>query len=355
MRTTTTTGRRRRRTSAVFGVILASSVVLSAEADVQRTASDASDVSLVSDTKRHVSEKPNLRSLTETETETETISSDTPDLALDLGLDTNTVANTNEEFFVELAEDPLVDHPDLNIKACLEKDDGTTICSKNRAQAEWMKWPLESVQGLPIISNLCVENSNNWPIALNKARKQWNKKSRGAVQLKYRQAQCDTRQNAQLTHIPNAIHVVYGSCGPDCCGKADVEYKVSAFCCCKRICMLNHCFWCFFIPCVSNPTHLLLTYHTSSQYRINAEGQRVVTQYSALVRVDKTCHGTKSPMYNLQYILCHELGHAIGLAHDYGVGSCMGEFSDGKKPGKGDVKSLLKMYGDNISVAPAKL
>lgn len=226
-RTTTSTGRRRRRTSAVLGVILASSVALSAaEADVQRTASDVSDVSIAIDAKRHVSEKPNLRTLAETETET--ISSDTPDLALDLGLDTNIEANTNEEVFVALAEDPLVDHPDLNIKACLEKDDGTTICSKNRAQAEWMKWPLESVQGLPIISNLCVENSNNWPIALNKARKQWNKKSRGAVQLKYRQAECDTRQNAQLTHIPNAIHVVYGTCGPDCCGKADVEYKVRA-------------------------------------------------------------------------------------------------------------------------------
>ena len=231
--TTMTTGRRRRRTSAVLGVILASSTALSAEADVQRTASDASDVSIpeVIDAKRHVSEKNNLRTLlTEvTVAETETISSDTPDLALDLGLDTNIEASTNEEVFVALAEDPLVDHPDLNIKACLEKDDGTTICSKNRAQAEWMKWPLESVQGLPIISNLCVENSNNWPIALNKARKQWNKKSRGAVQLKYRQAECDTRQNAQLTHIPNAIHVVYGTCGPDCCGKADVEYKVSPF------------------------------------------------------------------------------------------------------------------------------
>lgn len=227
------TGRRRRRTSAVLGVILASSVALSAaEADVQRTASDVSDVSIAIDAKRHVSEKPNLRTLAETETET--ISSDTPDLALDLGLDTNIEANTNEEVFVALAEDPLVDHPDLNIKACLEKDDGTTICSKNRAQAEWMKWPLESVQGLPIISNLCVENSNNWPIALNKARKQWNKKSRGAVQLKYRQAECDTRQNAQLTHIPNAIHVVYGTCGPDCCGKADVEYKVRAFVYCSH-------------------------------------------------------------------------------------------------------------------------
>ena len=232
--TTMTTGRRRRRTSAVLGVILASSTALSAEADVQRTASDASDVSIpvVIDAKRHVSEKNNLRTLlTEvTVAETETISSDTPDLALDLGLDTIIEASTNEEVFVALAEDyPLVDHPDLNINACLEKDDGTTICSKNRAQAEWMKWPLESVQGLPIISNLCVENSNNWPIALNKARKQWNKKSRGAVQLKYRQAECDTRQNAQLTHIPNAIHVVYGTCGPDCCGKADVEYKVSPF------------------------------------------------------------------------------------------------------------------------------
>lgn len=206
----TTTGRRRRRTSTVLGVILASSVVLSAEADVQRRASDASDVSMpvVIDAKRHVLES-NV-------TETETIS--------------DIQANTNEEVFIAQDEDSLVDHPDLNIKACLEKDDGTTICSNNRAQAEWMKWPLESVQGLPIISNLCVENSNNWPIALNKARKQWNKKSRGAVTLKYQQAKCDTRQNAQLTHIPNAIHVVYGTCGGDCCGKADVEYKVSAFC-----------------------------------------------------------------------------------------------------------------------------
>ena len=221
---TTTTGRRRRRTSTVLGVILASSVVLSAEADVQRRASDASDVSMpvVIDAKRHVLES-NV-------TDTETISLDTPDSALDLGLDTEIEANTNEEVFIVQDEDSLVDHPDLNIKACLEKDDGTTICSKNRAQAEWMKWPLESVQGLPIISNLCVENSNNWPIALNKARKQWNKKSRGAVVLKYQQAKCDTRQNAQLTHIPNAIHVVYGTCGGDCCGKADVEYKVSAFC-----------------------------------------------------------------------------------------------------------------------------
>ena len=89
--TTMTTGRRRRRTSAVLGVILASSTALSAEADVQRTASDASDVSIpeVIDAKRHVSEKNNLRTLlTEvTVAETETISSDTPDLALDLGLD----------------------------------------------------------------------------------------------------------------------------------------------------------------------------------------------------------------------------------------------------------------------------
>ena len=100
--------------------------------------------------------------------------------------------------------------------------------------------------------------------------------------------------------------------------------------------------------------NLTLSRNPPHQYRINAEGQREVTQYSALVRVDKTCHGTKSPMYNLQYILCHELGHAIGLAHDYGVGSCMGDFSDGKKPGKGDVKSLLTMYGDNISVTPVK-
>lgn len=220
------TGRRRRRTSAAMGVILASSVALSAaDANAQRTPPDASDVSILIDTKRHVSEKPNLRTLAKIEREA--ISSDTPDLAFDLGLDTNIEANTNEEVFIALAQDPPVD-PDLNITACLEKDDGTTDCSTNRVQAEWMKWPLESVQGLPIISNLCVENSNNWPIALNKARKQWNKKSRGAVQLKYKQAECDTRQNAQLTHIPNAIHVVYGTCGADCCGKADVEYKVSA-------------------------------------------------------------------------------------------------------------------------------
>jgi len=158
------TRRRRRQTSAVLGVILASSVALSAQADVI------------------------------------------------------------------VAEDALGDHPDLNIRACLEEGDGTTVCTStmNRAQAEWLKWPLESVQGLPIVSNLCVENNNDWPRALNKARKQWNKKSRGAIKLKYQQAECDTRQNAQLTHIPNAIHVVYGTCGPDCCGKADVEYKVSA-------------------------------------------------------------------------------------------------------------------------------
>jgi hypothetical protein len=81
----------------------------------------------------------------------------------------------------------------------------------------------------------------------------------------------------------------------------------------------------------------------------------VITQYSALVRVDRTCHGTNSPTYNLQYILCHELGHTIGLAHEYGAGSCMGALVDGKKPGKGDVKSLMQMYGDNISVSPAKL
>jgi len=91
------------------------------------------------------------------------------------------------------------------------------------------------------------------------------------------------------------------------------------------------------------------------QYRFNAQGEKIVTQYSALVRVDRTCHDTNSPMYNLQYILCHEVGHALGLAHDYGVGSCMGEWSDGKRPGKGDVKTLLQMYGENISTKPAKL
>ena len=169
--------------------------------------------------------------LAASETEIELISLvDTPEISLDLGLNHTDVEldkSTNEEAFFALAEDHWTDHRDLNIRACLETDaDGSTDCPKNRAQAEWMKWPLESVLGLPIISNLCVENNNNWPSALNKARKQWNRKSRGAVQLKYQQAECDTRQNALLTHIPNAIHVVYGTCGADCCGKADVEYKV---------------------------------------------------------------------------------------------------------------------------------
>lgn len=227
-RTATSVGRRRRRTSTVLGAILASSVALSAEAS--ETSVAPSIVHEVSDT-NFLSEGPKrkLRTLAASETEIEPISLvDTPEISLDLGLNhTDVELDTNEEAFFALAEDHWTDHRDLNIRACLETDaDGSTDCPKNRAQAEWMKWPLESVLGLPIISNLCVENNNNWPSALNKARKQWNRKSRGAVQLKYQQAECDTRQNALLTHIPNAIHVVYGTCGADCCGKADVEYKV---------------------------------------------------------------------------------------------------------------------------------
>ena len=196
-RTATSVGRRRRRTSTVLGAILASSVALSAE---------ASETPVASSIVHEVSDK----------------------ISLDLGLNhTDVELDTNEEAFFALAEDHWTDHRDLNIRACLETDaDGSTDCPKNRAQAEWMKWPLESVLGLPIISNLCVENNNDWLSALNKARKQWNRKSGGAVQLKYQQAECDTWQNALLTHIPNAIHVVYGTCGADCCGKADVEYKV---------------------------------------------------------------------------------------------------------------------------------
>ena len=230
--TTTSVGRRRRRTSTVLGAVLASSVALSAEASETSVAS--SMVHEVFDTNNFLSEGPKrrLRNLAASETEIEPISLvDTPEISLDLGLNNTDVEllDTNEEAFFALAEDHWTDHRDLNIRACLETDadgDGSTDCPKNRAQAEWMKWPLKSVQGLPIISNLCVENNNDWPSALNKARKQWNKKSRGAVQLKYQQAKCDTRQNALLTHIPNAIHVVYGTCGADCCGKADVEYKV---------------------------------------------------------------------------------------------------------------------------------
>mmetsp|Transcript_19546 Transcript_19546/g.42163 ORF Transcript_19546/g.42163 Transcript_19546/m.42163 type:complete len:263 (-) Transcript_19546:111-899(-) len=210
----------------------------------------------------------------------------------------------------EVVTDPLAEHSDISVTACRILEDGSQRCSNNRKAAEWRPWPQNAVKNLQVYSNLCEEGTKDWPRALSKASGQWNKKSLGAVGLRINQEECDLRMDKNLTYIDNAIHVVYGSCGTDCCGKADVEYFYN--------------------------------------------GQNEIVKYSALVRIDRTCFAENGEFYGLQYILCHEMGHAIGLAHDYGVGSCMGWWDDSKKPGNGDVGTLLDLYGDNIA-QPGKL
>mmetsp|Transcript_618 Transcript_618/g.1297 ORF Transcript_618/g.1297 Transcript_618/m.1297 type:complete len:333 (+) Transcript_618:94-1092(+) len=115
---------------------------------------------------------------------------------------------------------------------------------------------------------------------------------------------CNPEINSDLTFVDNQLHVVYGTCGPDCCGKADVEYN----------------------------------------YRPAADGDIEITRYAALVRLDPTCFqsSTDDDPKQYMYLICHELGHALGLGHNTGAKSCLGIYdgSTNYLPGQDDLDLL---------------
>ena len=81
--------------------------------------------------------------------------------------------------------------------------------------ADWRPWPDNYINNIEVIHNLC---DDEWISAVERACQAWTDRS-GAVGLRLTAAQCNKKVNDDLTFIPGKIHVVYGTCGSDCCGK----------------------------------------------------------------------------------------------------------------------------------------
>ena len=81
--------------------------------------------------------------------------------------------------------------------------------------ADWRPWPDQYINNIEVIHNLC---DDEWISAVERACQAWTDRS-GAVGLRVKAAQCNKKVNDDLTFIPGKIHVVYGTCGSDCCGK----------------------------------------------------------------------------------------------------------------------------------------
>ena len=124
--------------------------------------------------------------------------------------------------------------------------------------ADWRPWPDSYINSIEVIHNLC---DDEWIGAVERASQAWTDQSR-AVGLRVTAAKCNSKVNDDLTFIPGKIHVVYGTCGSDCCGKANVEYS-----------------W---------------------------RGDGTITKYQALVRLDPSCFSGSWPE-GKQYLACHEV------------------------------------------------
>ena len=81
--------------------------------------------------------------------------------------------------------------------------------------ADWRPWPDNYINNIEVIHNLC---DDEWISAVERACQAWTDRS-DAVGLLLTAAQCNKKVNDDLTFIPGKIHVVYGTCGSDCCGK----------------------------------------------------------------------------------------------------------------------------------------
>lgn len=172
--------------------------------------------------------------------------------------------------------------------------------------ADWRPWPGSYINDVEVVHNLC---DAEWISAVERASQAWSDRS-GAVGLRVTAARCNSKVNDDLTYIPGKIHVVHGTCGSDCCGKANVEYR-----------------W---------------------------RGDGTITNYQALVRLDPSCFEGSWPE-GKQYLACHEIGHAIGLGHNLDGDSCLGPFNyqDGQVlnfgPGKDDIRVLDDvLYPDSV-------
>ena len=128
--------------------------------------------------------------------------------------------------------------------------------------AEWRPWPSSRINNIEIVHNLC---DADWIKAVEDAAKAWSDAS-SSVGLTVTAARCNSQVNGDLTYIPWKIHLVYGTCGRDCCGKADVEYG----------------------------------------WRGNGE----ITKYQSLVRLDPDCFDGDWPE-GKQYLACHEVSEPI--------------------------------------------
>lgn len=174
--------------------------------------------------------------------------------------------------------------------------------------ADWRPWPDNYINNIEVIHNLC---DDEWISAVERACQAWTDRS-DAVGLRLTAAQCNKKVNDDLTFIPGKIHVVYGTCGSDCCGKANVEYS-----------------W---------------------------RGDGTITEYQALVRLDPSCF-SGSWLEGKQYLACHEIGHAIGLGHNNDDDSCLGPFNQRNNqvlnsgPGKDDIRVLDNVIYPNAVIA----
>ena len=183
--------------------------------------------------------------------------------------------------------------------------------------ASWIPWPSRTVRNLEIVHNLC---DPEWIEALEIAAREWTARS-STVNLRVKAANCIWENNADLNYSKDSkIRVVYGTCNEGCCGKADVSYS----------------------------------------YR-TLHGELDVTDYKALVRFDRTCFGGDDYQHNAvgrQYLACHELGHALGLAHNNDQYSCMNVFHPNNYlPGPDDIRVLdnvLYAYGGYNPIFNAK-
>jgi len=124
--------------------------------------------------------------------------------------------------------------------------------------ADWRPWPGSYINDVEVVHNLC---DAEWISAVEGASQAWSDLS-GAVGLRVTAARCNSKVNDDLTYIPGKIHVVHGTCGSDCCGKANVEYR-----------------W---------------------------RGDGTITNYQALVRLDPSCFEGSWPE-GKQYLACHEV------------------------------------------------
>ena len=88
--------------------------------------------------------------------------------------------------------------------------------------ADWRPWPDKYINNIEVIHNLC---DDEWISAVERACQAWTDRS-GAVGLRVKAAQCNKKVNDDLTFIPGKIHVVYGTCGSDCCGKVSQVIKL---------------------------------------------------------------------------------------------------------------------------------